>query len=143
MARRPKPKPRGVSRHRNYSFEEAAAAIGCSKETIRRRVKAGALKAITDRKPFLILGMDLVAQRKKVRVPKRPLGPTEFLCFSCREARTAAFGIADYFPVSSLTGNLQALCSQCGTVMNRAVSAKALPSIGSTLSIAVKERSNA
>lgn len=142
MARRQNPKPRGVNRYLNYSFEDAAAALGCSKATIRRRVKAGELPAISDVKPFLILGVDLADHRKRARAPKHRLGPGEFLCFRCREPRPAAFGVADYIPTSPQTGNLQALCPHCGTVMNRAASAKALPSLAAFLTIEVKERSD-
>lgn len=142
MARRHQPKPRGVNRHLNYTFDEAAAAVGVSKATIRRRVKAGELSAIMDLKPFLILGADLADHRRKARVPKRRLGRTEFLCFKCRAPRPAALDVADYIPTSTRTGNLKALCPECATIMNRAISAKALPSFRAVLTIVVRERSN-
>jgi excisionase family DNA binding protein len=53
------PNRRSVKIHRNYTVEEAAHITGSAKGTIRRWIKSGALPAITDRKPNLILGGDL------------------------------------------------------------------------------------
>jgi excisionase family DNA binding protein len=53
------PNRRSIKIHRNYTVEEAARATGCAKGTIRRWIKSGALPAITDRKPNLVLGGDL------------------------------------------------------------------------------------
>jgi excisionase family DNA binding protein len=53
------PNRRSIKIHRNYTVEEAARVTGCAKGTIRRWIKSGALPAITDRKPNLILGGDL------------------------------------------------------------------------------------
>jgi len=55
-----RPSRRAVKLHRNYTVDEAARVLGISKGTVRRWVKTG-LAAITDRKPILILGGDLIA----------------------------------------------------------------------------------
>lgn len=55
-----KPDRRSIKLHRSYTVDEASRTIGSAKGTIRRWIKSGALPALTDQKPNLILGEDLI-----------------------------------------------------------------------------------
>ena len=54
MARRSKPRLKGIKTHRNYTVDEVAKALGVSKGTVRRWIKCG-LPVLKERKPMLIL----------------------------------------------------------------------------------------
>ena len=108
-----------VKRHRSYSFDEAARTLGVAKGTVRRWVSAG-LPVMTDQRPYLILGADLIdflekrtSRRQKCRLP-------ECFCFRCRAPRMPAFSAVEFFGRGS-SGNLRALCECCSTVMHKRV----------------------
>ncbi len=125
MARRPN--WRAIKTHRNYTADEAARALGVAKVTVRRWIKDKGLPAITDRRPHLILGSDLIAYGKARKRPKQKCGPGELYCVRCRAPRTAAGGLAEFIPLTPLSGNLRAICAACETLMHRRVSLRQLP----------------
>lgn len=134
-----KPKRRGIRLHRNYTVEEVARITGCAKGTIRRWIKSGALPALTDRKPNLVLGGDL-ADHLRARASSGPkLQLHECYCFKCRAPRSPALGIADYRPLTSTTGNLRALCGVCTTVMHKAIQMAALVALNRILEVTVQQ----
>ena len=134
-----KPNRRSIKVHRNYTVEEAARATGCAKGTIRRWIKSGALPALTDQKPNLILGGDL-ADYLKARATSGPkLQLHQCYCFTCRAPRVPALGMVDYVPLTDATGNLGALCSVCTTVMHKAISLAALAALEGTLEVTVQQ----
>lgn len=138
MANRSRPNRRAVKLHRSYTVDEVARVLGVAKGTVRRWLKSG-LPAISDRKPILILGGDLSDFLKARARPKTKCGPAECFCFSCRQPRAAAAGMADFIPLTSTGGNLQALCDTCGTVMHRHVSKAQLSALRAVLDVSVME----
>jgi len=125
--RTPRPNRRSIKIHRAYTVEAAARVTGCAKGTIRRWIKSGALPAIIDQKPHLILGGD----------PKLQLD--ECYCFRCRAPRAPALNMAEYLPLTATTGNLRALCGTCTTVMHKAIPLAALAALAGILEVTVRQ----
>ena len=122
--------PRRVKVHRNYTVEEAARLFRVHKNTVRDWLTTG-LQKIDDRRPILILGRELArflhARRERKRQRCRA---GELYCFRCRAPRGSAPGTAKYLPLTASSGNLRALCADCGTRMYRRVS---LPEAGAVV----------
>lgn len=122
------PNPNRIKINRTYTVEEAADALGVHKNTVRRWIAAEGLLAVTDARPHLIPGAVLkpflVEKRQRQRTR---CGPGEFYCFKCRTPRRPALRIADYVPKSPDNGMLEALCSECGSIMYRAARQGDLP----------------
>lgn len=112
----------GLKRHRNYTFDEAALATGKHKNTIASWVKRGELPAITEKRPYLVRGCDLIdylhAKRKNRRVK---LKAGEMYCLGCKAARRPAAGMVDRRPTISGAANFEALCAVCDSLMYRRV----------------------
>ncbi|MCY0148674.1 helix-turn-helix domain-containing protein [Hoeflea sp. G2-23] len=124
MARR-RPNRRAIKLHYSYTSEEAARTLGVCKGTIRRMLKDG-LPHLTDQRPYLILGADLrdfLTSRKK---PKQRCELHQCFCFRCQEPKAAAGGMVDYMPRTALSGQISAICEDCGTIMHKAFSAAKL-----------------
>ena len=138
MARHRRAKWRSVKRHYNLTVEEAARTLGVHKGTVRRWIKNG-LPALTDRKPALILGGDLIDWLKAQRPKPQTCGPYELYCMKCRRPRQAADAKAVLFPSPNGGGNLRAHCSVCGTSMNRRVGAGQIDQLREHLSIAIRQ----
>jgi hypothetical protein len=109
-----------VRSHRSYTIDDAARELGVCKATVRRWFEAG-LPVIRDKKPYLVLGGDLVDFHRSRR-KKQKCAVGELYCFKCRAPRKAAGGMADFQPIIAGGGNLTAMCVACGTIMNRRVS---------------------
>jgi hypothetical protein len=107
--------------HYNYTIEEAAGLLGVHKNTVRRWIKDG-LPVLSDCKPFLLLGREIIAFLEETAAPATRLGPNQCYCIKCRDGRYPALGMADYVPVTNRRGNLRAICEDCGTLMHRHVS---------------------
>ena len=60
---------------------------------------------------------------------KRPCPPGTLYCFRCRQPRKPALGMVDYAPVTTASGNLGAICEQCGAMMHRRAREADLPRI--------------
>jgi excisionase family DNA binding protein len=133
---RRRPNPRLVKIHRNYSVDEAARVLGTHKNTIRTWLKQG-LPTIDQRRPTLIHGVDLSAFVKNRRNrAKRPCPPGHMYCFKCRSPKKPAADMADYLPITATSGNLRALCPDCGTFMHRRAAFAKLNMVGANLDIA-------
>lgn len=130
---------RKVKRHHSYTVDEAARTIGAARGTVRRWLDKG-LPAIRDRKPFLILGDDLAAYMAGRARPKRICPPGTCYCVKCREARQPAGNMAEFVPINAHSGNLRALCPDCGSLMHRRTSASQLEAIRAFLDVAIVER---
>ena len=126
-----------------YSVEELADALDASVSTVRAWLRQG-LERTDQHRPYLILGWQAreFLDGRAINT-KRSLKIGEFFCLSCREPTTPAGGMADYEPRSSKNGNLQALCSACGTICNRAVNRDQLKDFEEVLAIATKVTSKA
>lgn len=129
---------RSVKRHYNLTVEEAATTLGVHKGTVRRWIKKG-LPALTDRKPLLILGEDLIDWLKSQRKKPQKCAPCELYCMKCRGPRQAADAKAEFHHSSNGGGNLRARCSVCGTSMNRRIGAGQIDQFRQHLSIAITQ----
>lgn len=93
--------------------------FGVHRNTVRAWIKAG-LSLIDDAKPALIRGAEfrrfLEARRHAARCPSPP---GKLYCFSCKQSRAPALGMADFIPRETGAGALVALCEACGTAMHR------------------------
>jgi hypothetical protein len=115
-----RPDWRGIKSHRSYTVEEAARGIGVAKGTVRRWIKQG-LPSITDKKPALVLGADLIEFHRLQKKPKQSCLPHECYCVKCRKPRSPAGGMAEYVPLTATSGNLRAICPDCLKLMYRRV----------------------
>ena len=129
---------RKVKRHYSYTVDEAARTIGAAKGTVRRWLDRG-LPAIRDRKPFLILGEDLADYMGRQARPKRSCPPGACYCVKCRDARQPAGMMAEFVPVNATSGNLRALCPDCGNLMHRRTSHAQLKAIRGFLDVTIVE----
>lgn len=117
-----RPNYRLVKTHYNYTVEEAARVLSVHRNTVRAWIAAG-LPVCDDKRPLLILGPKLkqfLEGRQKAR--KRPCLPGQVYCVRCRLPQSPAGGVADYKPVSQTTGDLEAICPKCETMIYRRVS---------------------
>lgn len=91
---RRRPSYRAIHTHLSYTVDELARATGVCKATVRRWLKAG-LPAITDMRPALIVGADVIAFLRQRRRSARRCKLGELFCFACREPRRPAYGEAE------------------------------------------------
>ena len=105
--------PRKVKIHNQYTYEQAADALGVSLQTVRLWRVAG-LVVLDSQKPHLILGFALKDfLNKRSNKPERRLARDQFLCMTCNAPRRAYGGMADYLPYTDTRGRLEALCEEC------------------------------
>lgn len=130
---------RAVKSHESYTVEEAARNQGVDKRTVRRWRKSG-LPALTEKKPCIILGGDLVDFLKARKQPKQTCKPEECYCFKCRAPRKAAFREAEYKPITPTNGQLIALCGECTTLMHKRVSLATLEALKGILHITIRQQ---
>ncbi|MGZ3304844.1 MAG: helix-turn-helix domain-containing protein [Asticcacaulis sp.] len=126
----------GIRTHRSYTVDEVARALSVKPITVRRWIKAG-LPALTERRPALIQGADLIKYLDESRAPKHTCAPHECFCVKCRLPRTPAGGMADYLPFNATTGNLRGLCPECPTLIHKRVRKAALAALAPILTITV------
>jgi Helix-turn-helix domain len=130
------PNPRLVKIHRSYTVEEVARNLRKHKNTVRAWIKQG-LRPIDGRRPTLIHGLELVSFLQNRRMSgKQPCPPGHMYCLKCRSPKQPAAGMADYLPISAISGNLRALCPDCGKFMHRRASLAKLTIVGAGLDIA-------
>jgi excisionase family DNA binding protein len=137
MPRRRSATLRGVSKHRSYTIAEAARALGVTRGTVTRWLKDG-LPAITDRKPHLILGEELIAYRVRRKPAKATCRLEECYCLRCRAPRVPAGGMTDLI-VYGKTGNLAALCGTCLNPMHKRLSLKRLDDLRNILDVVIRQ----
>jgi hypothetical protein len=129
------PNPCLAKIHRNYTVEEVARLYGVHRNTVRTWVRRG-LPTNDDRRPTLILGIDLVGFLRARRARnKRTCKPGEIYCVRCRAPKEPAGYVADYQPVTETLGNLIAICSDCEAMMYRRVSLTKLAQVRGSLDI--------
>jgi hypothetical protein len=131
--------PRLVKIHRNYTMEEIACLFIICINTVRAWVRAG-LPTCDKRRSMLILGIDLAAYLQARRTKnKRPCQPGEIYCVRCRAPKRPAGDMAEYQPVTEKFGNLEAICPDCDSIMNRRASRAKLAEIQGNLDISFSE----
>ncbi|WP_370195632.1 MULTISPECIES: helix-turn-helix domain-containing protein [Aurantimonas] len=119
---------RAIKKHRTYTVDEAARVLTVAKGTVRRWLKIG-LPALTDQRPALILGCDLIDFLADRRPERRTCRLHQGFCFSCREPRDPAFGEVEVRPKTHATVMMRALCETCATVMHKPVSGARIPEL--------------
>jgi len=130
------PNPRLVKIHRSYTVEEVARILQKHKNTVRAWIKQG-LRSIDGRRPTLIHGLELASFLQNRRTSgKQPCPPGYMYCLKCRSPKRPAAGMADYLPISDTSGNLRAICPECGKFMHRRVSLAKLNVVAAGLDIA-------
>lgn len=121
--------PNRVKIHRNYTVRELANRLGIHKNTVTNWQQNG-LVPIEKRRPYLFQGATVRAflvSRNKAR--KRPCPAGMLYCFKCREPRRPVPTSINYIQKRAGAGNLRAVCSACGTTMNRTVRQAAIPAV--------------
>lgn len=111
---------RRVRKHRLYTVDEAARALGVCKESVRRWMNKG-LPAMRDAKPYLIRGADLIAYLKERRMPKVRCGIGEAYCVGCRNASRPIPGSGIVARNEKGRPFLKGRCVTCGARMRRAI----------------------
>lgn len=110
-----------IKSHRSYEIEEVADLVGVTPQTVRIWIQQG-LPALTEKRPYLILGWQLKAflkSREKDR--KKPLLTGEFYCLGCKAPRSAALGLIEHIPLENGRMMLRAFCEVCEQPCNRFV----------------------
>lgn len=121
--------PYRVKINRSYSVKELAACCGVHKHTVRNWQASG-LAPIDKERPVLFQGAAVRAFLiKRNAGRKRPCQRGTMYCFRCRVPRPPALAMVDYVPVTLTSGNLRAICEQCGAMMHRRARMADLPII--------------
>ncbi len=125
-----------VKIHRSYLVEEAARVLGVHKNTVHVWIKKNGLPTCHEKRPILILGPDLRAFLQARRAKnKRTLKPGEIYCVRCRAPKFPWGDMAEYQPITDKTGNLEAVCPDCESMMYRCVSSAKLEQVRGKLDI--------
>ena len=109
------------------------------KNTVRGWLRSG-LQPIDGRRPILILGRQLASFLHARREHKRQrCRPGELYCFRCRAPRASAARNGRLSADHASSGNLRALCADCGTRMYRRVSFHKLAAVAGDLQVALPQ----
>jgi len=100
----------GISKNLTYTIQEIRDIRGTSPQTVHRWIKEEGLPAMISKRPFLILGSDLIAfLNSKGNRGKTPLCAGEFSCFTCRNRGRPLGDMADLVN-GGTRRRLKALC---------------------------------
>lgn len=125
---------RSVRIHRNYTYGEISRNLHVSKKTIRNWIVKG-LPVLNDQRPFLIQGKHLIEYLKNKRIPQRPCELTELYCFKCKKPQPASQCVAEYLPMTSLSGQMKAQCPSCKTTTYKNISLVQIDEMAGKISI--------
>ena len=107
----------------SYTVDEAARKLEVHRGTVRHWIKAQGLPVLTDRRPHLILGRDLVAfLRARREASKTKCGRGELYCLKCRAPQKPVEGLLEFRRDAASRRVLMGICSQCETLLRRFVS---------------------
>ncbi len=110
---------RRIKKHRHYTYQTAADALGRTPHTVRLWRKRG-LQVMAASTPHYILGaalIEFVDQRQAKPMGKMALD--QMYCTSCRQRQTPLGAMVDYIPTTDTRGRLVGLCSACERPMHR------------------------
>jgi len=144
IRRNRRPDWRRIKTLRSYTIDEAANVLHVHRNAVRYWIKKCGLPALTDRRPHLIHGAELVAFLKHRReARRRKCESGQFFCLKCRKPQTPAAGMVDYEAISASRGALVGMCPVCETLMRRFVSQARLDAVAreSRLQIAHRQGS--
>ena len=137
---KPKRRRSRVSAYLNFTVFEVATAVSVTRETVWRWIKKDGLPTVDAKRPLLIAGADLNAFLKARRTAqKRRCQPGEIYCLKCREPRRPVPGLIDYLPNGRSAGNLQTICGQCGTIMNRRCAQSRIAAVLPNLDVTIRQ----
>lgn len=131
--------PHRVKLHRIYSTAELATCCDVHKNTVRHW-QANGLEPVSKGRPTIFDGATVrafLAKRNASR--KRPCPAGMLYCVKCREPRAPAMGMVEATLQNIATGNLRALCEDCGTMMHRRTRLDAIAAIMPNLDVQVRE----
>lgn len=111
---------RGLRKHRIYRIDEAARCLGVCKATVRRWVSDG-LPAVSDKRPFLIRGADLIAFLNARKAKRRRCDLGECFCVKCRAPKRPIAHGAHITLSRAGRPQLRGECADCGTSMMKPV----------------------
>lgn len=113
---------RRVKSHLNYTVDDAARLLHVHRGTVRHWIKKCGLPVLSQRRPHLILGKELVSFLKAQRVArKRKCAPGELYCLKCRASRRPVPGMLEYRRIGGRRGVLVGVCEHCETLLRRFV----------------------
>jgi hypothetical protein len=138
MSRR-RANPNLIKIHRNYTARELADRLGVHKNTVRHWQQKG-LTAVDAQRPYLFKGAAVrVFLAGHYAKRKRPCPAGTLYCFRCREPRAPVSISVEYVQIRPGSGNLGAICIDCGTVMHRRVRQAAIHSVLPGLLVQIRE----
>lgn len=126
--------PKGGRRHAlgsirttaTYSVVEIRKLLQVHENTVRGWIRDG-LPVLDGPYPAVIHGRALRGFLRALKDrQKRTCAANEFYCFSCHEPRTPAVGSVQFVPRNSKQLMITAVCSECGTALNRVGSVRRL-----------------
>ena len=121
----PKLNTRRVKSNATYSTQEVADLLEVHPRTVQGWYSEG-LPRIDDRRPFLVLGANLIEfMRLRKSRNRKKCADNELYCCRCRVPRLSRNGFVTYQVLNSKTMIVRCLCSVCGSRMSQ------LRSIGS------------
>src|SRR6266545_6514573 len=139
MARH-RPSAGRVKIHRNYTIADVATLFSVHRNTVRRWISQG-LPILQERKPHLILGQHLSDFLRAKRSKRVKLQPGELYCVKCHLPQRPALGMADYVPITGVSGNLRGLCPVCETLMHRRTALRSVAANAGDLDVTIMEGS--
>lgn len=131
-----------IKKHRQYTYEEAAEALGVTPQTLRAW-RGDGLSVLSEKIPHLILGYvlkEFIIERSGNA--KQPLEDDEFYCLRCKAPRKPFGMMADYIPKTPTAGCLMTLCEVCEVRCNRLVRAEDIPRLSQIFEIATNAGRN-
>ncbi|MEP0520390.1 MAG: hypothetical protein ABJO09_10540 [Hyphomicrobiales bacterium] len=134
---------RRIKKHRQYTYDQAATALGVSPQTVRGWRPMG-LQVLTGKVPHLIIGevlIDFLDQRNIKR--KITLTLEQFNCMRCRSPVAAYGGMADYMPLTPYRGVLSTLCAVCEGTCTKFVSRAQADDLTQNMSLTICNRCDA
>ena len=136
--KRRRPDRRRVKTHQSYTVDEVARTLEVSKGTVRRWQKSG-LPSIDQRKPALIHGAELRRFLNARVTPKQPCPVGFCFCVKCKAPKKPAGQMAEFLHLNQSSGNLRAICPDCGTLMHRRTSRAQLELLKADLDVTILE----
>jgi len=138
MIRNRRPNWRRVKSKTSYTFDEVARMLGVHRNTVRHWVKDGGLHALTETRPFLILGAELVAfLRQRWQSRKRKCGAGELYCLKCRAPRKPVPDLIEFRRMSETRAAIVGICSACETLMHRFISSRRAASVAAEFNVQI------
>jgi len=119
---------RRIKANRHYPYEDAADVLGLSSQTVRSW-RSQSLEVMTDKRPHIILGENLIRFIEARQKPASKMAPDQFRCMTCKRPTRPLDGVVFYNPLTPTRGQLKALCEECEGQCFRFASERGLPKL--------------